>query len=462
MSSSAIDQILQPAPTVRPATEPVPPTVSDRPAFQDHLERASSETLPSEDTEPLDTDGNDLTSADDRHDAASSQEEETSIATKAVVSDEDHESKEEPEQDAVELSDTAVALADVQISAENEAVVAPAEQPTVLTETRVEPTPNQQRTDKLTEDSEPAKEIEVQSKVVNKTSEAQAGVRKKSTTAERAVQTPQAKQPALESQAAQQPPQAEVETEEQESESPVDRKLVSEKPANEEIVRRDSNSQRIATKTEAPSQEKALAIDEPSVLPIENRPNVAASAPTPDTSVPLATAAGEDAIATQRSVGNSVASPAEAEPVPTADRARFIQRVSGAVRSAQSREGEIHLQLRPPELGSLRIEIVVKQGVLTAQLETETSAARAILLDNLPALRERLAEQEIRIEKFDVNVRDEGGQQPDHPGTEDRKTNRPQPETRHQQPTDGEQQAIPIAAALETSSTPNGGLDVRV
>lgn len=102
----------------------------------------------------------------------------------------------------------------------------------------------------------------------------------------------------------------------------------------------------------------------------------------------------------------------EAEPVPTADRYRFVQRVSRAFQSARSSDSEIQLKLSPPELGTLRISISVEQGAVSAKVETETAAARNILLDNLPALRERLAEQEIRVEKFDVDVgRD--GEQPD-------------------------------------------------
>jgi len=101
----------------------------------------------------------------------------------------------------------------------------------------------------------------------------------------------------------------------------------------------------------------------------------------------------------------------EDNPTTTVDRARFVQRVSSAFRQAQQNDGQIQLRLSPPELGSLRIEIAVRNGVLTANLETETSEARRIVLDNLPALRDRLAQQDIRIDKFDVDVRREGHQQ---------------------------------------------------
>ena len=54
----------------------------------------------------------------------------------------------------------------------------------------------------------------------------------------------------------------------------------------------------------------------------------------------------------------------------------------------------------------MRLEITVRNGVLTARAETETPAARNLLLDNLPALRERLAQQDIKVQQFDVDLMD--------------------------------------------------------
>jgi hypothetical protein len=52
------------------------------------------------------------------------------------------------------------------------------------------------------------------------------------------------------------------------------------------------------------------------------------------------------------------------------------------------------------------LEVKVQAGVLTARVEAETAVARSILLDNLPVLRERLAEQGVRVEQFDVSLAD--------------------------------------------------------
>ena len=86
------------------------------------------------------------------------------------------------------------------------------------------------------------------------------------------------------------------------------------------------------------------------------------------------------------------------------DQAQLIQRIAQAFEAAVERGGSIHLQLSPPELGSLRVELTVRNGAMSARMETETDAARTILQDNLPALRERLAEHNIRVERFDVNL----------------------------------------------------------
>ena len=155
----------------------------------------------------------------------------------------------------------------------------------------------------------------------------------------------------------------------------------------------------------------------------------------------------------------------EQDPVPTADRARFVQRVGRALQAAQSRDGQIQLRLSPPELGSLRISISVQEGLISAKLETETVAARNILLDNLPALRERLAEQEIRIEKFDVDVPRDGGHEAGSSGTED-------PQARRSPTNSGQSLPERESVAAETSSTgpsttingpvADGGLDVRI
>lgn len=92
----------------------------------------------------------------------------------------------------------------------------------------------------------------------------------------------------------------------------------------------------------------------------------------------------------------------------TIDRARFVQRVASAFQVAGDQGGQIRLRLSPPELGSLQMQISVKQGVLSATIQADNSTAQQVLLDSLPDLRDRLAQQDIRIDRFDVELMGQG------------------------------------------------------
>ncbi|MFO0885788.1 MAG: flagellar hook-length control protein FliK [Pirellulales bacterium] len=93
-----------------------------------------------------------------------------------------------------------------------------------------------------------------------------------------------------------------------------------------------------------------------------------------------------------------------ARPATEVDLTRFVHRVARAFEAAQQRDGEVRLRLSPPELGSVKISMTVQDGVMVAKLETETTAAQALINDNLQALRDRLQEQGIRVERFDVDL----------------------------------------------------------
>jgi len=92
-----------------------------------------------------------------------------------------------------------------------------------------------------------------------------------------------------------------------------------------------------------------------------------------------------------------------AAPWGAAERSRFVHRVAGALQAAGAGE-PILLRLHPPELGALRVEVILREGSLAARLEAETSSARSLLLDHVGSLRERLADQGIRMDRFDVEL----------------------------------------------------------
>jgi len=221
--------------------------------------------------------------------------------------------------------------------------------------------------------------------------------------------------------------------------------------------------------------EKQTPDGEPSVAPASNGPHVNTNSTPVESNTNAATAvasntSSEAATALKTSIGRlrrsgSTASRVEGESTPAIDRARFVQRVGHALRTAQQGDGRLQLRLSPPELGSLRIEIAVKHGVVTAHLETETPAARKVLLDNLPMLRDRLAQHDARIEKFDVDVQRDGQQNTGNPSAQHRHFSRPptSPPT-SRRTSNNKPEMITPAATTDAELIPaiDAGLDVRI
>ncbi len=94
------------------------------------------------------------------------------------------------------------------------------------------------------------------------------------------------------------------------------------------------------------------------------------------------------------------------------ERVRLVQRVARSFSRLGPEGGQVTLKLHPPQLGVLNVSIKIEGQTLTARMQTESSAARDAIIENLPLLRERLNEQGIEIEKFQVEV----GQQEDLTG----------------------------------------------
>jgi flagellar hook-length control protein FliK len=81
------------------------------------------------------------------------------------------------------------------------------------------------------------------------------------------------------------------------------------------------------------------------------------------------------------------------------------QVMSGVLTSHRGGQ-EVRLRLNPPELGALLIDVAVKDGVVTARLETTQAGTQQLLSDNLSQLRDALAQQGLVVEKIDVSMGD--------------------------------------------------------
>ncbi|MGA2065369.1 MAG: flagellar hook-length control protein FliK [Thermoguttaceae bacterium] len=174
-----------------------------------------------------------------------------------------------------------------------------------------------------------------------------------------------------------------------------------------------ANQANQATQAAATPAPGAVAMAASGPGPI-NRATRAVAAATAGDALSPASATPGAATAAPGAGGQTPASPAataapqgpQTADTAAVDRARLVQRVEQAVQSMSGQAGSIRLRLSPPELGSLRIALSVRQGELNARLEVENSSARNLLLDHLGELRDRLAQQNIKIQQFDVDVAD--------------------------------------------------------
>jgi len=79
-------------------------------------------------------------------------------------------------------------------------------------------------------------------------------------------------------------------------------------------------------------------------------------------------------------------------------------------RSILRGERVIRLQLRPPELGALRIQMDIKDNILKLGMVAENSSVKQLLLSNAHELRQALVDQGVKLERLDVQINYDSGQ----------------------------------------------------
>jgi hypothetical protein len=73
-------------------------------------------------------------------------------------------------------------------------------------------------------------------------------------------------------------------------------------------------------------------------------------------------------------------------------------------RSALRGERVVRLQLKPPELGAVKVEMDMKGNILKLWMMAENSSVREVLLSNVHELRETLVDQGVKLERLDVQI----------------------------------------------------------
>ncbi len=90
---------------------------------------------------------------------------------------------------------------------------------------------------------------------------------------------------------------------------------------------------------------------------------------------------------------------------PGASQAEMIDKIANAMKAAvRNGQQRLRMNLHPPNLGSLRIDLVLKEGVLFVSMRTDTSAARTLILSNSEHLKESLERQDVHVGNFNVTT----------------------------------------------------------
>lgn len=148
---------------------------------------------------------------------------------------------------------------------------------------------------------------------------------------------------------------------------------------------------------------------------------------------------------------------------------KLVQRVLRGIEQLSNGGGQVRLRLHPQELGTLQMTLRIEGSQMSAKLEVENSTAKDALLQNLQGLKDRLADQGMQVERFEVTVSSQsnsfGADAGLANGNQDRRSWEQQATSRYATQNNNLISPERPAASAEparTWSRTNGSLDVKV
>ena len=148
---------------------------------------------------------------------------------------------------------------------------------------------------------------------------------------------------------------------------------------------------------------------------------------------------------------------------------KLVQRVLRGIEQLSNGGGQVRLRLHPQELGTLQMTLRIEGSQMSAKLEVENSTAKEALLQNLQGLKDRLADQGMQVERFEVTVSSQsnsfGADAGLANGNQDRRSWEQQATSRYATQNNNTISGERNTASAEPSRTwsrTNGSLDVKV
>lgn len=95
------------------------------------------------------------------------------------------------------------------------------------------------------------------------------------------------------------------------------------------------------------------------------------------------------------------------------DTRALVDKVTELMQRSHDTGQQLALEITPPDMGRVRIQVHAEGGLLTASVETQTESARQLLTERLPELRESLQQQGVTLDRIEITQQDnqptEGG-----------------------------------------------------
>lgn len=86
----------------------------------------------------------------------------------------------------------------------------------------------------------------------------------------------------------------------------------------------------------------------------------------------------------------------------------LIDQVSRQISQSLSRgDGTVRFQLRPPEIGAVKLELKLKDNLLKLGVVTENSSVKELMLSNIQELKHTLTDQGIRLDRLEVHIQND-------------------------------------------------------
>ena len=110
--------------------------------------------------------------------------------------------------------------------------------------------------------------------------------------------------------------------------------------------------------------------------------------------------------------GGDAARKTDTAPASAVNNGRFRESLENIVQNARvvvqdGRNGSFSVRLYPKELGSVNVNLGLKDGIIHGRFLVETQEAKDLLMGNIESIKERLAGAGIQVGEFQVNVRDQ-------------------------------------------------------